>query len=161
MISDQRIHSTKEFLVYPTMLPTTSLSKNILGSIILDMREKDHSLVIPNLEQDNTREDLKTALIGLMPNETYDKFEDLDSDVFVYEELLFNGKSYNFVSEEISQEILETLQKKPELTIKLIVSPSRSQHANTILRALLTTKELQSGNTTELINNLISLNKLY
>jgi len=94
-----------------------------------------------------------------MPNEKYDNFEDLDSDVFVYDTLLVGDKSYKYVDRAVAEEIFQIKQQQPNLNITLIVHPSRAGHANTVLRALVDPIELETIHTTDLTDNLISKNK--
>lgn len=140
------------------MLPTVTLAKNILGAATLILGNTPHHLLINDLESEEAKEDFRAALLGLMANEDYDDFEDLDSDVFVYDTLNIGDKSYKYIDGPAAEEILQIKKKQPELDITLTVHPSRVGHANTILRALVDPHTLNAVHTTELTNELISKN---
>lgn len=140
------------------MLPTVTLAKNILGAVTLMFGDTPHHLVVSGLKSNDAKEDFKAALLGLMANEDYEDFEDLDADVFIYDTLSVGGLKYRYVDQAAAEKILQVVEEHPETVISLNVHPSRAAYANTILRALVDPVKLKSTHPTDLTNELIQLN---
>lgn len=161
MILDQKLINTKQFLVYATIMPTTRLLKNKLGNAVLNLQGNIHYLEFERPVVETTLTDVRLALFGIMPNEPYTSFEDLDADVFVYDTVNVGNKTYKYIDETNWSEIKETFTTKPDTQIYFTPHPSRLHRANTILRSLISGDKLvENIKNPEFIDQLIQEVKL-